>query len=99
MEMDRQFKLKYLWNNACYKKRDAYMILPTGPRFTGGSEVAFGVRIRFNFDPWTMTKIFTDWKKVTQKQLLEFYDYASKHWEEFKKEVEKNKIKDEIAVQ
>lgn len=90
---DKQHAFNALWERACYKKRDAYIVLPTGPTFHDGTKVTVGVRIRFSFDPWTSSKTFDDWRRVKQVQLLEFYDQASKEFDVYskaKKEAEKD---------
>ena len=47
---DRQFKFQDRWTRACYKKRDAYMVLPTLGDFKDNHSVVLGVRIIFGFD-------------------------------------------------
>lgn len=83
---DKQYKFKDKWFRACYKKRDAYMVLPTLPEFKVDGSVKIGTRARFNLGE-PNEKTFNNWKKVLVKDMLEFYDHV------VKKGTKKNLIK------
>lgn len=71
---DRQFAFRDRWHKVCYKDRDAYITLPTGPIFGDGYQVTLGTRTRFGWDDHAPVKIFDDWRKVTKAIMAEFYD-------------------------
>lgn len=73
---DAQFKFADKWKHACYKERDAYITLPTGPTFHGDGSVTIGTRTRHGFDDHAPQKTFPNWRKVTTGMLLRFYDAA-----------------------
>lgn len=72
---DEQYAFNDRWRRACYKKRDAYIYLPTQAEFDGTS-VTIGVRVRFGMTDARPIQTFPNWKRVTVKQMLEFYDGA-----------------------
>jgi len=75
---DEQFAFKDRWNRACYKKRDAYIYLPTFPVFDKeGDGVTLGVRVRFGLDERIPTRHFDNWRKVRIADMLAFYDEMS----------------------
>ncbi len=75
---DEQHAFKDRWNRACYKKRDAYIYLPTFPKFDQpGDGVTIGVRVRFGLDDRVLTQHFDNWRNVRIKDMLEFYDRSS----------------------
>lgn len=72
---DKQWELWDKWQRAC-KKRDAYIVLPVMPEFTEDGGVILRTRTRFGLDESRPERKFDNWNKLTQKQMLEFYDYA-----------------------
>ena len=70
---DAQYRLKEKWFRACYKKRGAYITLPTRPIFDNFGGVELGTRTRFGMGP-VYKRRFPNWKKLTVKMMLEFYD-------------------------
>lgn len=70
---DKQYTFKDRWFRACYKKRDAYITLPTFPVFHDGGGVTIGTRKRFSLGS-SYFKKFANWKKVLVRDMLEFYD-------------------------
>lgn len=77
---DRQFEFKERWFNACNKKRDAYITLPCFPIFLEDGGVILQTRTRFglNDKKKNPSRQFKNWKKVTIKEMLDFYDAAVK---------------------
>jgi hypothetical protein len=74
---DDQWAFWDKWVKAC-KKRNTYITLPMRPIFTdddGG--VILKTRTRFAINDNNPEIKFNNWRKVTQKQMLEFYDYAA----------------------
>jgi hypothetical protein len=63
------------WLNACRKQRDAYIYLPMMSEFEQDA-LTLRVRIRYSTDIYHPARTFLNWKKVTVKQMLEFYDDA-----------------------
>lgn len=74
---DRQHEFRARWDHVCYKECDAYIYPPMFPKFGPDNEVELGVRVRFGLSPSTVTKRFADWRRVTKKQMREFYEAAS----------------------
>lgn len=73
---DAQHKFSDRWQRACRKIRGAYIHLPFGPTFDGDA-VELGVRVRHGLSEAVIRKSFPNWRKVTIKTMLEFYDAAS----------------------
>lgn len=71
---DKQFAFKKRWFNACYKKRDAYITLPMFPIFADDGSVILKTRERYHMSDYSPEQKFDDWKKVTVKDMLDFYD-------------------------
>jgi hypothetical protein len=71
---DAQFAFKDRWNNVCYKEKNAYITLPTGPDFGEGFSVTLGTRTRFSMDEHRPERTFHDWRRVTKKMMGAFYD-------------------------
>ena len=72
---DKQYMFKDKWLRACRKKRDAYMVLPTPPIFGDDGSVILGTRTRYGLGGMTSKK-FLNWRKVTVKDMLDFYDQS-----------------------
>lgn len=70
---DAQFAFNDRWNKAL-KRKDAYITLGRPPIFDDKGGVTLGTRTRFGWDDYRPEKYFPNWKKITQKQMLEFYD-------------------------
>lgn len=80
---DAQHAFNDKWMRACFKGRDAYMHLPMQPEFSaGGSGVVLRMRTRHNFDEARYEKHFPNWKKLTKKAMLEFYDEGTAFYDE-----------------
>jgi hypothetical protein len=71
---DRQYAFKDRWWSVCYKEKDAYITLPLYPEFGDDFAVTLGTRTRHGFDDHRPRKTFPDWRKLTKKQMAEFYD-------------------------
>jgi len=80
---DKQWDFKKRWWNACYKKRDAYIIRPMFPVFNDDGSVVLKFRQMFSNGIFTERKI-DNWKKATVKEMVEFYDYSYKENDEVK---------------
>lgn len=72
---DEQHAFNDRWKKVCFNERDAYIYLPTQAVFDGDA-VTLGTRTRYSLDDFRATKRFTQWRKITKKQMLEFYDAA-----------------------
>ena len=73
---DKQFQFAKKWNN-CYKKVKDYQTKPIQPKFTDDGGVILGTREKLDMPPdYKPTKKFDNWKKVTTKEMLEFYNSA-----------------------
>jgi len=69
---DKQFAFNDRWNKAC-KKNGAYIVLPVLPVFGKEWSVVLNVRIRHRISDFRNPKTFPDWRKLTIKQMGEFY--------------------------
>lgn len=73
---DAQHAFNDRWRRVCSKERDAYIVLPVQAIFGGDGSVTLGTRTRHSFDECRPTRIFPNWRRVTKKMMLEFYDSA-----------------------
>lgn len=78
---DEQFAFNDRWNKVCFKKNDAYIVLPCEPIFTDDGGVLLEVRIRFGLDDYHNPVSFPNWKKVTMKMMDEYYKKSEKEYE------------------
>lgn len=72
---DAQHKFNQQWLSVCKTERDAYITLPVMVKFDGDS-VTLATRTRFGMDDYIPSKTFKNWRTVTKKQMLAFYDSA-----------------------
>ena len=73
---DRQHKFNDRWFRVCRTRRAAHMHLPVFVSYGEGHEVTLGIRTRHALSNLSPKRIFPDWRKVTIKMMLEFYDEA-----------------------
>lgn len=71
---DRQHQFNDRWLRACYKGRDAYIVLPVQAVFSDEWAVTLSTRTRFGLDAIRHERTFQDWRKVTRADMLAFYD-------------------------
>lgn len=69
---DRQFEFNDRWLKVC-RKHDAYIVLPTMAEFGDDYNVTLRTRIRYGRSDYSPTKMFEDYRKVTKKDMSEFY--------------------------
>lgn len=81
---DNQFSFNDRWKRVCYKKNDAYIILPCEPLFTDDGGVFLDVRVRFSLSDYHDPIYFSNWKKVTLKMMDEYFKKSSKKYEELR---------------
>ena len=81
---DEQFSFRERWNRVCFKKNDAYIVLPCEPFFEGDGSVVLDVRIRFSIHEYHNPVKFDKWAKVTMKMMDEYYRDSSKKYEEWR---------------
>lgn len=74
---DEQYAFDDRWKKVCYKKNDAYIVLPCQPSFMPDGSVWLDVRIRFGLDDYRNPVHFPNWKKVTMKMMDEYYKASS----------------------
>lgn len=72
---DEQHEFNDRWLRSCRKERDAYMHVPLMAQFSGDG-VTLGLRTRWSLYGYKPSKTWDNWKKVTIKQMLQFYDDA-----------------------
>lgn len=70
---DAQFEFADKWQRAC-KRRDAYILLPTNPKFNEDGSVILRCRVRYGLNPYSPEKTFPNWRKMKVSEMLEFYD-------------------------
>lgn len=76
---DKQFGFKKRWINACKSSTEFYQIKPMMPIFTDNGGVILRTREKWSAtDTFKSEKTFDNWKKVTRKEMLEFFDSKSK---------------------
>lgn len=73
---DAQHEFNDRWKRVCKDERDAYMYLPAQPTFYPDNGVSLGVRVRFGLSDLSPSRIFGDWREISQAMMLEFYDEA-----------------------
>lgn len=75
---DKQHEFNDRWTRLCHKDRNAHSYLPCRAKFyDDGKNVSVELRSRFNFDEtFHPNRWFDDWRKVTDAELLAFYDEA-----------------------
>lgn len=78
---DEQFAFNDRWNKVCYKKNNAYIVLPCEPTFTDDGAVLLDVRIRFGPSEYCNPISFPSWKKLTMKAMDEYYKNSLKKYE------------------
>lgn len=72
---DRQWAFKNRWWKVCFKRCDAYLILPVFPTFgDDGLSVTIGTRPRYSMGDHYPTRRFLDYRKVTMKMMEDFYN-------------------------
>jgi hypothetical protein len=69
---DREFAFNSRWHKAC-RRNDSYIVLPCSVKFLDKYSVELDVRIRFGFSDFSNTKVFTDWRKLTIKEMESYY--------------------------
>ena len=77
---DAQFSFNDRWNKVCLKNY-SYMVLPRLPMFHGDYSVTPNVRTRFNMSSYENPKTFRDWRKVTMKQMDEYFKKSVSQYE------------------
>jgi len=77
---DEQFAFKDRWNKVCYKKNDAYIVIPCPPAFMDDGSVLLDVRIRYGLSDYRNPINFPSWKKLTMKAMDEYYKNSSKEY-------------------
>lgn len=80
---DKQFAFNDRWSKVCFKRHDAYIVLPMLPVFDGKS-VTLNVRIRFGWSDYHNPKTFPNWKKLTMKEMGEFYQECESGYDAYK---------------
>lgn len=83
---DRQHAFAKRWDRVCYKKRDAYIVLPLQPDFGEGYAVTLGTRTRFSLDDIRPTRTFPDWRKVTKAMMAQCYEECAAERDQVNKE-------------
>jgi hypothetical protein len=78
---DDHFAFFDRWWRACYKTRDAYIVLPVYPEFHPMGSVTLGTRVRFSLGDAPPAKTFPNWREVKVRDMLAYYDEA-KSWHE-----------------
>lgn len=69
---NKQFAFNDRWNKV-FSRNDAFWVLPTWPYFDNGNLVTLNVRIRYGLDGFENPKTFSNWKKLTMKEMEEYY--------------------------
>jgi hypothetical protein len=69
---DKQFAFNDRWNKVA-KRNDAYIVLPMPPVFRDDGSVTLDVRIRFGMVDFSCPETFSNWKKLTMKQMDAYY--------------------------
>jgi hypothetical protein len=82
---DKQYQFKDRWYR-CKKRRDEYQVLPYVPIFNDDDlSVVLRTRIKWSDINNSFTeKTFDNYKKVSLKDMLEFYDYSIKLYKDKK---------------
>lgn len=71
---DKQFDFYDKWNKVCYRRHDAWHVLPMLPVFNPDDDsVTLNLRIRHGFSDFHYPQVFNNWKKITMKQMSEYY--------------------------
>lgn len=73
---DRQHEFNDRWARVCRTRRAAHIYLPVIVSYGEGHEVTLGIRTRHALSNLSPRRVFPDWRKVTIKMMLEFYDEA-----------------------
>ncbi|MEE8382247.1 MAG: hypothetical protein V3R78_10295 [Thermodesulfobacteriota bacterium] len=81
---DKQFAFYGRWSKVG-RKNNAYLILPCQPEFKEDDSVILDVRIRFGWSDYRNKKIFPNWKKLTMKQMDEYYKECEAEYNNLKK--------------
>jgi len=81
---DKQFEVNDRWHKVCRNKA-AYIMLPCQPAFNADGSVTLDVRIRFGWDEYRNPRTFPDWKKLTMKQMADYYTVSKSEYEATKK--------------
>ena len=68
---DAQFAFNDRWMKVA-RENDAYIVLPVYAVFNG-DEVTLNVRVRFGWSDYHNPRTFPNWRKVTMKQMDEYY--------------------------
>lgn len=77
---DEQYAFNDRWRKVCFKKNDAYIVLPCQPTFSDDGAVMLDVRIRFGLDDYHNPVSFPNWRKVTMKAMDEYYKRSEKEY-------------------
>lgn len=77
---DEQYAFNDRWRKVCFKKNDAYIVLPCQPDFLDDGGVVLDVRIRFGLDDYHNPVSFPNWRKVTMKAMDEYYKRSEKEY-------------------
>jgi hypothetical protein len=77
---DEQYAFNDRWRKVCFKKNDAYIVLPCQPTFLDDGAVMLDVRIRFGLDDYHNPVSFPNWRKVTMKAMDEYYKRSEKEY-------------------
>lgn len=81
---DRQYAFYGRWKKVCYRDNDAYMLLPTLPKFNEDNSVELGTRVRHGFSDYQGKITFQNWKKTTMKMMNEFYEKSYAEYDQYK---------------
>jgi hypothetical protein len=69
---DSQFKFNSRWMKVC-RDNDAYIVLPCQSVFNDDGSVTLDVRIRFRLDNYRNPCSFSNWRKLTIKQMDAYF--------------------------
>lgn len=83
---DDQFAFNDRWKRVCYKRHDAYIILPMLPVFNG-NDVTLAVRTRFGLSDYHSPRTFSNWKKLTMKAMSGFYQECEQGYEAYRETI------------
>ena len=72
---DKQFEFADKWKRVG-KYRDEYITLTVQPMFNKDGSVILSTRERYSLSNYTPQRKFDNWKKVSRKEMIDFYDYA-----------------------
>jgi hypothetical protein len=89
---DKQFEFSGRWNKV-FKRNDAFWVLPTLPEFNDQGSVTLNVRIRYGLECFENPKTFPNWRKLTMREMGDYYRECVRKYEE----ATKAKLKKEEA--